>query len=70
MLLAILGSVNAYTQDMETWTKNIKRGGGGAMLGRTTKEKDIEVTFSVESKDSDKCRVCCFERYPHYWNNY
>ena len=39
--------VNAYTYDMETLTKNIK---GGAVLGRTTQEKDVGVRFSAGMK--------------------
>ena len=39
---------------METWTKNIR---GGAVLGRTTQEKDLGVTFSADMKVSKQCRI-------------
>ena len=40
---------------METWTKNIKW--GDAVLGRTTQEKDLGVTFSADMKVSEQCRI-------------
>ena len=39
---------------METWTKNIKW--GMLLLGRTTQEKDLGVTFRVDMKVSEQCR--------------
>ena len=30
---------------------------GGAVLGRTTKEKDLGVTFSADMKVSEQCRI-------------
>ena len=38
---------------METWTKNIKW--GDDVLGRTTQEKDVGVTFSANMKVSEQC---------------
>ena len=40
---------------METWTKNIKW--GDAVLGRTTQEKDLGVTFSADMKVSEQCGI-------------
>ena len=40
---------------METWTKNIKW--GDAVLGRTTKENDLAVTFIVDMKVSEQCGI-------------
>ena len=39
----MLLNINAYTQDMET------------ILGRTTAEKDLGVTFSADMKVSGQC---------------
>ena len=41
---------------METWTKNIKWE-GGAVLFRTTQEKDLGVTFSADLKVSEQCGI-------------
>ena len=36
---------------------------GDGVLGRTTQEKDLGVTFSADMKVSDQCGInCCFER--------
>ena len=40
---------------METWTKNIKW--RSAVLGRTTQEKDLGVTFSADMKVSEQCGI-------------
>ena len=40
---------------METWTKNIKW--GDAVLGITTQQKDIGVTFSADMKFSEQCGI-------------
>ena len=37
---------------METWTKHIKW--GDAVLGRTTQEKDLGVTFSADTEVSEQ----------------
>ena len=45
---------------METWTKDVKW--GGVILGRTTKEKDLEVTLSAEINVSEAMWDCCFQK--------
>ena len=35
---------------------------GGVILGRTTKEKDLEVILSAEINVSEQCVDCCFKR--------
>ena len=39
-----------------TW-KHGQRIYGGAVLGRTTQEKDLGVTFSADMKVSEQCRI-------------
>ena len=39
---------------METWTKNIKWGVLCTVLGRTTNEKDLGVTFRADMKVSEQ----------------
>ena len=41
---------------------------GDAVLGRTTQEKDLGVTFSADMKVSEQC--CCFKRKSNYRANY
>ena len=38
---------------METWKKNVKW--RDAIIGRTTQEKDLGVTFSADMKVSKQC---------------
>ena len=45
---------------METWAKYIKM--GDAVLGRSTQEKDLGVTFSADMKVSEQYRIAAFER--------
>ena len=40
---------------MEIWTKNIKW--GDAVLGRTTQEKDLGVTFNADMEVSEQCGI-------------
>ena len=47
---SILGSVNVYTGH-----GRIKN--GDAVLGRTTQEKDLGVTFSADMKVSEHCGI-------------
>ena len=34
---------------------------GGAVLGRTTKQKDLGVTFSADMKVSEQCRIAALK---------
>ena len=40
---------------METWTKNIKW--GNVILGRTSQERDLGVTFKADMKISKQCGI-------------
>ena len=40
---------------METWSKNIKW--GDTVLGRTTQEKNLGVTFSADMNVSEQCWI-------------
>ena len=45
---------------MEIWSRNINW--GMLYIGRTTKEKDLGVTFNADMKVSEQCGIAAFER--------
>ena len=52
--------MHTHRKDMETWT-NEEYKMGDAVLGRTTQEKDLGVTFSADIKVSVQCRIAALK---------